>query len=79
MPPPDDLHRYTVHAAEDGRNAAHTVEGTSFEDAAIAFVERWAPAPDAEGDVAVIVRDAETGAQHCFRIDLGSGDAAPCD
>ncbi|MES2032987.1 MAG: DUF5961 family protein [Pseudomonadota bacterium] len=74
-----ETQRYSVHAADEGRGRSHTVEGTSFEDAAFAFVERWAPAPDADGDVAVIVQDIESGARHCFRIDLGSGEAAPCD
>ena len=75
----DETRDYSVHAADEGRGRSHRVQGTSFEDAAFAFVERWAPAPDADGDVAVIVEDAETGARHCFRIDLGSGETAPCD
>jgi hypothetical protein len=73
-----DTRAFTVHAADEARRS-HRVEGASFEDAAIAFVELWSPEPDAEGDVQIIVRDAETGAQHCFRIDLDSGEAAPCD
>jgi len=75
----DETRSYSVHAADEGRGRSHQVQGVSFEEAAFAFVERWAPAPDGDGDVAVIVEDAETGHRHCFRIDLGSGEAAPCD
>jgi hypothetical protein len=76
---PTAPHRYCVHAAHDGPGAAHRVEGRSFEDAAMTFVEIWSPAPDTDGEVSVIVREAEGGREQCFRIDLSSGDAAPCD
>jgi hypothetical protein len=77
-PVPGEVRAFTVHAQDDARRG-HRVEGASFEDAAIAFVELWSPEPDADGDVSVIVREIETGVRHCFRIDLGSGETAPCD
>jgi hypothetical protein len=69
---------FQVYAAHDGRNHSHDVEGRSYEDAALAFVEEWRPAADAEGEVQIIVRDADSGREQCFRIDLFSGDAEPC-
>lgn len=69
-------HAYFVHAAGDHRHG-HTVSGASFEDAAMAFVELWAP--DAAGDLEVIVEDADSGRRCCYRIDLGSAEATPCD
>ena len=74
-----ELRRFAVHAAHEDRGREHTVEGASFEDAAVAFVETWHPTVDAEGDVQVIVTDCETGRQHCLRIDVDTGEAAPCD
>ena len=29
-------------------------------------------------EISVIVREVETGHEHCFRIDLESGETAPC-
>ena len=77
--PPRDARRFSVHAANEGHRHSHDVEGRSFEEAAIAFVEIWHPPVDAEGDVSVIVLDTESGAQQCFRIDMESGDAGPCE
>jgi hypothetical protein len=67
---------YCVHAVHDKR--AHEVQGASFEEAALAFIEDWHPAPDDEGDVSLVVRDQLTGREQCFRIDLGAGEVAPC-
>jgi hypothetical protein len=29
-------------------------------------------------EISVIVREVQTGHEHCFRIDLDSGETAPC-
>ena len=73
-----DNRAFVVHAAHEGRGAAHRVEGRSFEEAAVAFVETWRPGVSADGAVQVIVRDAEDGREHCFVVDMDGGDAAPC-
>lgn len=70
--------RFSAHAGTETRQQTHDVFGVSFEDAAFDFIDRWAPAPDDEGEVQVTVTDAETGERHCFRIDLDSGEAAAC-
>ena len=49
---------FQVYAAHDGRNHCHNIEGQSYEDAALAFVEEWRPAADADGEVQIIVREA---------------------
>ena len=54
------------------------VEADSFEEAAVAFAERWSPPVDADGDIALIVRDREDGREICLRLDLDSGEAQPC-
>ena len=76
--PATDTRAFDVHAAHEGRHARHRVEGRSFEDAALAFADQWGAAtPD--GDLQVIVRDADDGREHCFTIDLGDGAARSCD
>ena len=74
-----ETRRFLVHPAHDRAEGHVVADATDFQDAAVAFVERWSPAPDAEGDVQLIVCDCETGRTECFCIDLDSGEAAPCD
>jgi hypothetical protein len=56
------------------------VEEASFEAAAIAYLEHFdlSTAIDDEHEVRVIVQDVGTGHEHCFRVDLDSGETAPC-
>ena len=70
--------RYFVHGAEEAPSRAHLVDGVSFEDAALHFVEHQHPQGDGE-EVALLVEDCETGERQCFRIDLGTGATGPCD
>ena len=49
--------------------------------AALAFAERWLHPPgDGTGEDAVTlyVQDEASGVEHCVRLDLSTGDAAPC-
>lgn len=70
--------KFYAHASSEGSGRGHLVaEATSFEDAAIRFAEDRLDAEE-EGQVKVIVRDAETGEQHCFCVDVGDETAAPC-
>lgn len=68
---------FAVHATRP-HSPARVVSEASFEAAAAAFLEDYAPPADHEGDISLIVRDMESGGEHCFRIDLDTGDAAPC-
>ncbi len=59
-----------------GRRA---LEGSSFEDAALNYLEACHPPADGEGDVVVIVREEASGCEQCFRIELATGQTEPCD
>lgn len=69
--------RFAVHAAAEAAACSRLVEGVSFEDAALHFLEDR----HLEGDTTVqlFVEDCQTGEQQCFRIDLATGETAPCD
>jgi hypothetical protein len=70
--------QFYAHASGEGSSRGHLVRGaSSFEDAAIRFVEDRLDA-EQDGQVKVLVRDAETGEQHCFCVDVGEETAEPC-
>ncbi len=75
--PQTETRLFSVHPTQGG--PGQVVEGLSFEDAAVSFVEAWHPPADAEGDVSVIVRDHASGHEHCFLVDVFTGEAGPCD
>ena len=66
--------RFSVHGAADAPSRAQLVEGESFEDAALSFVERQHPQEDGD-EIALLVEDCETGERQCFRIALETGEA----
>jgi len=71
--------RFSVHAFQEARGRAWLMEGVSFEDAALAFLDACHPPPDADHQVSLIVEDCDSGEQQCFRVDLDTGRTAPCD
>ncbi|MDB5421275.1 MAG: hypothetical protein JWR59_1222 [Brevundimonas sp.] len=75
---PQDTRRFSVHARHIDAHHAGTIEERSLEAAAVAYVEDFHPAVTDAPDISVIVRDVASGHEHCFRIDLETGDAAPC-
>jgi len=75
--PAQDLHRYRVHARHVDQHHARVLEEASFEAAAVAYVEDLHDVP-ADDAISVIVRDLDGGHEHCFTIDLETGDAEPC-
>jgi hypothetical protein len=72
-----DERQFRVHARHMDLHQARTVSEPSFEAAAVAYVEEMHPFGD-EAEISVIVRDIATGHEHCFRVDLETGEAAPC-
>jgi len=70
--------RFAVLGVEEASSRAHLLEGVSFEDAALLFVEDRHTDRDGE-EMSVIVEDCETGERQCFRIDLETGRAGPCE
>jgi hypothetical protein len=57
---------------------ARVFEAPSFEVAVIAFLESCGGEVGDGGDLKVVVADLETGDEHCFSIDLATGEAEPC-
>jgi hypothetical protein len=70
--------RFNVRLRDQTTHGGRVLTEVSYEAAGVAFAEDWAPHPAAGAEVAVIVRDEETGQERCFRIDLAAGDAEPC-
>lgn len=70
--------QFSVHAHGLDRHQARLLSEVSFEAAAVAYVEDFHPPVDQDNAVNVIVRAIDTGHEHCYRIDLDTGDAAPC-
>lgn len=75
---PCETRRFSVHARHVDGHHARVLQEASFEAAAVAYVEDFRPPVGDDDEISVIVREVETGHEHCFRIDLASGDAAPC-
>ncbi|MDP9162967.1 MAG: DUF5961 family protein [Pseudomonadota bacterium] len=70
--------RFSVHARHIDQHHARLLDEVSFEAAAVAYVEDFHPAVDAGNEVSVIVHEVGTGHQHCFRINVHSGETALC-
>ena len=69
---------FRVHAHNDAGHRPRVVTEPSFEAAALAYVEEWPHSIDDDPEVRVIVRDVESGHEHCFMIDLDTGEAGAC-
>ena len=76
----ETMRRFRVHARDVDHHHARIVEEVSFEAAATAYLEHYAlPVVGEDGpEIRVIVHDIGSGREHCFRIDMESGDTAPC-
>ncbi len=77
MPQASEPRRFSVHARHVEAHHARVLEERSFEAAAVAYVEDL-HAVGGEHEISVIVRELDSGHEHCFRIDLDSGDTAAC-
>jgi hypothetical protein len=69
---------FRVHARHLDAHHASTMVEPSFEAAAVAYVEQLHQLPPDGEAISVIVREIESGHEHCFRIDLDSGETSPC-
>jgi hypothetical protein len=69
--------RFAVHGVTESASRAHVVEGLTFEDAALHFLDTHHP-PAEDDAVRLYVEDCETGEQQCFHIDLETGQTQPC-
>ncbi len=75
---PHENRSFSVYARHIEAHHARMVEESSFEAAAVAYVEDFHPMVIDVPDISVIVRDVASGHEHCFRIDLDTGDVARC-
>lgn len=71
-----DTTQYYAHAAGSGHG--HVVEASTYEGAAVAFTERYAPAIDEDDAVRIIVQPVDGGAEHCFVVHFDDGEVEPC-
>lgn len=69
---------FRVHARHIDSHHARIILERSFEAAAVAYVEDFHLWVGDEPDISVIVREVASGHEHCFRIDLATGETAPC-
>ena len=68
---------FSVRARHVELHHARLLEEASFEAAAVAYLEDLHELGD-EHELSLIVRDVETGHEHCFTIDLDSGETTAC-
>jgi hypothetical protein len=73
-----ETRQFSVHARHVDSHHARILEEASFEAAAVAYLEHFHPQMTGDRLISVIVREVDTGREHCFRIDLDSGETAPC-
>lgn len=76
--PPHETRSFQVHARHVDTHHTRVVDEASFEAAAVAYVEDFHLSVTDSPDISVIVRDVASGHEYCFRIDLETGDTAPC-
>ena len=67
-------------ARDADRHHARLVQEPSFEAAVVAYLEDFDLALGVVGghEMNIIVYEVETGHEHCFRVDLDTGNATPC-
>lgn len=70
--------RFLVRDRALHSHGVHVLTEVTFEAAAATYLERHGPT-SADGELQILVHDLDTGAEHCFRIDLESGETRSCD
>jgi len=76
--PKSPSREFRVHARHLDRHHARLVKEASFEAAAIAYAEHYPSVADDNDEISIIVQELESGHEHCFKIDLSTGETAPC-
>jgi hypothetical protein len=70
--------QFSVHARHIDRHHARVISEQSFEAAAVAYCDDFGDGLGDAAEINVVVRDLDSGHEHCFRIDLETGQAGPC-
>ena len=76
--PKSAVRDFRVHACHLDPHHSRRVRERSFEAAAISYLEDYPPTPDDEDEISVIVREVGSGHEHCFKVNLETGETAPC-
>jgi hypothetical protein len=76
--PAAEIRSFSVRARHVNPHHARVVQEETFEAAAVAYAEDLHVAPESGDAVSLIVRDLETGHEHCFTVDLGTGKTDAC-
>jgi hypothetical protein len=74
-----ETRRFRVHARHVDPHHGRVLEETSFEAAAVSYLENYDGADGNGREISVIVRSLEDGRECCFTIDLDTGETASCD
>jgi hypothetical protein len=75
---PSATHRFRVHPRDGDRSHARVLEESSFEAAAVAYLEDFVSIGAETQEIRVVVMDLDDGHEHCFMVDLETGETAPC-
>ncbi|HEX3701385.1 MAG TPA: DUF5961 family protein [Phenylobacterium sp.] len=76
---PSQLERsFSVHGLDAAPSRCRRVEALNFQDAALAFVDAYQTEGE-DDEVSLMIEDCETGERQCFKVDVASGEAQPCD
>ena len=76
--PASKTKEFRVRARHIDHHHGRLVREASFEAAAVAYLEDFPHAPDDGQEVSVIVHEVASGHEHCFRVDLETGETEPC-
>jgi hypothetical protein len=74
--------RFSVHARHVDKHHSRVVVEDSFEAAAVSYIEHFSPVMSLEDEppnISLIVRDLGTGQEHCFTVNLESGETSYCE
>jgi hypothetical protein len=69
---------FRVHARHVDVHHSRTLRETSFEAAAVAYAEDLHVLPADGEEISIVVREIESGREHCFMVDLQSGETSDC-
>ncbi len=72
------VRRFRVHARHIENHHARTIIEPTFEAAVIAYIEDFPPVAGEHPEISIIVHDLDSGHEHCFRVDLSTGETAAC-
>ncbi|MDB5393673.1 MAG: hypothetical protein JWM91_1179 [Rhodospirillales bacterium] len=72
------IRQFRVCARHIDSHHARLVREATHEAAAVAYLEDLIVLPGDDSEVSIIVRDLESGREHCFRVDLNTGETSSC-